>query len=186
MALALLVRRLPDQDSDLLEKASYVDSLIDRSIDAVHRISGDLRPAVLDFGLIAAIEWHAKEFEKQMGILCEVSSNVEEIDLDVDQATALFRIFQEALTNVSKHADASRVEVRLIRTIDHLRLEIADNGKGMAPVDRVKEKSFGLRGMKERALALGGQLTIDAAPFGGTVIVMNMPMSPEVALGEDY
>ncbi|HSY30337.1 MAG TPA: histidine kinase, partial [Burkholderiaceae bacterium] len=176
MALALLTRRLPTGDSTLLEKAGYVDSLVDRTIEAVHRISGDLRPGILDFGLVAAIDWQAKEFEKQLGIPCVFTSKEEEINLQPDQATALFRIFQEALTNIGKHAQAARVEVRLIRNQRDVQLEIEDNGQGMAASDRLKPKSFGIRGMAERVSALGGNLSINRAANGGTIVGISIPL----------
>lgn len=181
MALALLTRRLPTDDETLIEKANYLDSLIDRSIEAVHRIAGDLRPGVLDFGLVAAIDWQAKEFEKQVGIPCEFTSNRKEIDLNLDKATTLFRIFQEALTNIAKHARASRVVVRLSRTNRNVRLEVSDNGRGIAQADRMKPKSFGIRGMMERAAALGGNLSIGAGPEGGTLITIKIPLATERA-----
>ncbi len=176
MALALLTRRLPPDDPGLAEKGEYVDSLVDRTIEAVHRISGDLRPSVLDFGLVAAIDWQVKEFEKQLGIPCHFSSNKKDITLHVDQATALFRIFQEALTNIGKHAHATQVAVKLVRTSRGVRMEIADNGKGIAVADRLKPKSFGIRGMMERALALGGNLSVSAGANGGTVVSIKIPL----------
>jgi PAS domain S-box-containing protein len=176
MALALLTRRLPPEDPGLIEKAVYVDALVDRTIEAIHRIAGDLRPSILDFGLIAAIEWQAKEFEKQLGIPCEFISNKKEIALQADQATALFRIFQEALTNVGKHAQASRVTIKLMHSNRSVRLEISDNGKGIALTDRLKAKSFGIRGMMERANALGGNLTVTAAQDGGSVVSIKIPL----------
>lgn len=175
MALALLTRRLP-ADETLTEKAAYVDSLVDRTIETVHRISGDLRPSILDFGLVAAIDWQAREFEKQLGIPCDFSSNKKDIALHLDQATALFRIFQEALTNIAKHAHASKVAVKLVRTNRSVRLEITDNGKGIAPTDLLKRKSFGIRGMMERALALGGNLSVNAAASGGSVVSIKIPL----------
>lgn len=177
MALAMLTRRLPEADAGLLEKATYLDSLVDRSIETVHRIAGDLRPSILDFGLVAAIDWQAKEFEKQLGIPCEFTSNREEVNLHADQATALFRIFQETLTNIGKHAQASRVQVRLMRNKCNVQLEIEDNGQGMAPSDRMKPKSFGIRGMIERASALGGTLAINAGEAGGTVVAITIPLT---------
>ena len=177
MALALLKKRLPAGDATLLEKADYVDSLVDRTIEAVHRISVDLRPSVLDFGIVAAIDWQAKEFEKQFGIPCRVSSNKKEITLHPDQATALFRIFQEALTNIGKHASADQVTVKLACSNRSVRLEVADNGRGIASADRLKPKSFGIRGMIERAHALGGQLSIDNAEGGGTEVSVRIPLS---------
>jgi PAS domain S-box-containing protein len=171
MALAMLAARLP-HDQPLLDKATYLDGLVDRTIDAVHRISLDLRPSTLDLGLVAALEWQAREFEKQAGVACVFRSAEKEIDLEPDHASALFRIFQEALTNIAKHAGASRVTVTLRRQRQHLLLSISDNGRGIAPADRLKPHSFGLRGMSERARALGGTLTLSAAPGGGTMLAI--------------
>ncbi|MFL6673471.1 MAG: ATP-binding protein [Massilia sp.] len=170
MALAMLATRLPHEQPQLLDKAAYLDDLVDRTIDAVHRISLDLRPSTLDLGLVAALEWQAREFEQQAGVACVFRSADKEIDLDPDHATALFRIFQEALTNIAKHAGASRVTVSLRRQRAHLTLTITDNGRGIAPADRLKPHSFGLRGMSERARALGGKLTLSPAPGGGTML----------------
>ncbi|MNR96004.1 Oxygen sensor histidine kinase NreB [compost metagenome] len=176
MALALLTRRLPNKSPEVQEKADYVESLVDRTIETVHRIAGDLRPGILDFGLVAAIDWQSKEFEKQLGIPCEFVSNKADIDLDLDQATALFRIFQEALTNIAKHAQASLVNVHLVHTPQYVRLEIIDNGRGIELADRDKPKSFGIRGMVERSVAMGGSLSVSTAPKGGTVVAINVPL----------
>jgi PAS domain S-box-containing protein len=171
MALAMLAARLPDEPP-LRDKATYLDDLVDRTIDAVHRISLDLRPSTLDLGLVAALEWQAREFERQAGVACVFRCAHREIDLDPDHASALFRIFQEALTNIAKHAGATRVMVALRRQRQHLLLTIADNGRGIQPADRLKPHSFGLRGMSERARALGGTLTLSEAPGGGTMVAI--------------
>ncbi|GGC03499.1 hypothetical protein GCM10007205_10850 [Oxalicibacterium flavum] len=176
MALALLTRRLPADDGKLKEKADYVEQLVDRTIETVHRIAGDLRPGVLDFGLVAAIDWQAREFEKQSGLPCRFVSNKTEIDLDLDHATALFRIFQEALTNIAKHAQASRVEVTLSHDDRHVRLEVVDNGRGIQATDQEKSKSFGIRGMVERSIALGGSLSVSTSPRGGTIVAIHVPL----------
>jgi two-component system sensor histidine kinase UhpB len=176
MALAMLSARLPD-DASLAEKASYLDDLVDRTIDAVHRISLDLRPSTLDLGIVAALEWQAREFEKQMGIACYFRSAEKDVDLDPDHASALFRIFQEALTNIAKHAGATRVTVALRRQRQHLMLTICDNGRGIQPSDRLKPQSFGLRGMSERARALGGTLTLSPASGGGTMVVVKIQLT---------
>ncbi|MES2259162.1 MAG: ATP-binding protein [Pseudomonadota bacterium] len=185
MALAMLSSRLPPDDAALQEKAAYLDALVDRSIDAVHRISLDLRPSILDFGLVAALEWQVREFGTQAGIECRFSCSDQEIALDADRASALFRIVQEALTNIAKHAQATRVTVRLARTQRHLTLKISDNGRGMAQADRAKPASFGLRGMAERASALGGTLTLTRAPGGGTVVAIRIAraVAPSAHLG---
>jgi PAS domain S-box-containing protein len=176
MALALLTRRMPQEDASLKEKAAYVELLVDRTIETVHRIAGDLRPGILDFGLVAALDWQAREFEKQLGIPCRFSSNKPEIELSLDHATALFRIFQEALTNIAKHAKATLVQVQLVKTNRFVRLEINDNGVGINANDRAKPKSFGIRGMVERSTAMGGSLSVDTAPHGGTVVAIKVPL----------
>ena len=176
MSLALLARRLPPE-AQLGDKAEYLDSLVDRTIESVHRISGDLRPSILDFGLVAAIDWQATEFEKQTGIGCGFEANRKDIVLHPDQATALFRIFQEALTNISKHAQATQVRVELVRGTRNVRLQIADNGCGIATRDRMKPKSFGIRGMIERASALGGDLSVSSGPEGGSVVSVKVPLA---------
>jgi two-component system, NarL family, sensor histidine kinase UhpB len=177
MALALMRKRLAPENEEVLEKADYVDALVDRTIEAVHRISVDLRPSILDFGIVAAIQWQAREFEKQFSIPCTFSSSMSDIALHPDQATALFRIFQEALTNIGKHANASRVTVRLERIERGLRLEVTDDGCGIATPDRLKPQSFGIRGMIERASALGGYLSVCGAEGGGTAVTLKIPLS---------
>jgi len=181
MALAMLAARLPDNQPALLEKANYLDDLVDRTIEAVHRISLDLRPTMLDLGIVAALEWQAREFEKQMGIACVFRGADQDIQLDDDHATALFRIFQEALTNVAKHAGATRVSVTLRRQRAHLTLSISDNGRGILPADRLKPHSFGLRGMSERAKALGGTLALSAAPGAGTMVTIKIRLATPAA-----
>lgn len=179
MALAMLAARLPDKQPALLEKANYLDDLVDRTIEAVHRISLDLRPTMLDLGIVAALEWQAREFEKQMGIACIFRCPEKEIALDDDHATALFRIFQEALTNIAKHAHATRVTVRLRPQRAHLTLTISDNGRGINPGDRLKPHSFGLHGMSERAKAFGGTLALSSAPGGGTMVTIKTRLATE-------
>ncbi|MGI4841983.1 MAG: ATP-binding protein [Janthinobacterium lividum] len=179
MALAMLSARLPDDQPALLEKANYLDDLVDRTIEAVHRISLDLRPTMLDLGIVAALEWQAREFEKQMGIACIFRCQEKEILLDDDHATALFRIFQEALTNIAKHAHATRVTVQLRPQRAHLTLTICDNGRGIKPSDRFKPQSFGLHSMSERAKAFGGTLALSSAPGGGTMLTIKTRLATE-------
>lgn len=176
MALSMLARRLPANDSGLAEKAAYVDDLIDRTFDAVHRIAGDLRPSILDCGIVEALEWQAKEFEKLSGLPCSFLCTHSEIDLDSQQATAVYRIAQEALSNVSKHAAASQVTLELKRFPDSLRLRVLDDGRGITRADRSKPQSFGLRGMRERAQALGGDLSVLPAAEVGTELRFTLPL----------
>jgi two-component system sensor histidine kinase UhpB len=176
MALAMLARRLPAEPALLGEKAAYLDSLVDRTIDAVHRISRDLRPSTLDLGIVAALEWQASEFEQRTGIACRAEIDPD-VDLDDHQATALFRMFQEALTNIAKHAGATAVAVRLRCQDGALQLSICDNGRGVDALDRLKPESFGLRGMMERARALNGTLTLSVPPGGGTMVNILIPLA---------
>jgi len=177
MALTLLTTRLPAGNKALAEKAAYVDLLVDRTIESAHRIASDLRPGILDFGIVAALEWQTEEFEKQIGIPCVFSSNTKEIELHPDQATAIFRIFQEALTNIAKHANATKVNVQLALTRSSIHLKIIDNGKGISAAERLKPQSFGLRGMMERASFMGGKLSISPTPGGGNTITIKLPHS---------
>ena len=174
MALAMLTQCLPPEPPQWQQRATYLDALVDRSIDAVHRIVLDLRPCVLDFGIVAALEWQIKQFEIQTGVHCVLTSNQADIELDPDQASALFWMCQEALTNIAKHAKASRISVRLVRTRHHVSLKIADNGRGMGEADRAKPASFGIRGMIERAKALKGSVTLTANAVGGTTVTIKI------------
>jgi len=178
MALAMLARRLPADLPQLADKAAYVDALVDRTIEAVHRISLDLRPSMLDFGIVAALEWQVREFEKQMGFSCSFTANQKEIDLSADHAIALFRIFQEALNNIAKHANATRVTVALQRLRGHVALTVTDNGVGLHSDDRHKPGSFGLRGMSERARGLGGTMALSRARGGGTIVTIDIKLTP--------
>jgi two-component system sensor histidine kinase UhpB len=175
LALAALMKHLPHGDAAQLE-VSYVDALVDRSIGAMQRIASDLRPGILDFGLVAAIGWQAEEFEKQHGITCTFLANRDALALDADTSTALFRIFQEAISNVARHARASQVSVRLLTGANSLRMEISDNGCGIAADDHLKPKSFGIRGMTERVKSLGGEMSIEALPNGGSSVKLRIPL----------
>lgn len=182
MALSMLVRKLPGDAPVLTEKAEYVDALVDRTIEAIHQISLDLRPSMLDLGLVPALEWQCGEFEKQNdGIRCRFVTTVRDPRLSLDHATAVFRMVQEALTNIAKHARATEVVVQLLALEGGLELTITDNGVGIAPEDRQKPQSFGLRGMAERAQALGGTCSVADATGGGTVVAINIPFTGPVS-----
>ena len=178
-----LGRHLSDDDSVLLEKIRTIDQLVDRTIDSIRRMSRDLRPGIMDFGIVAAIEWEAGEFSKRLGIPCEVAWTQEDIELEQDAAVAVFRIFQEALTNIAKHGRASHVWVRLDanaadgQSQGQLELEVRDNGRGIAPSDTAKFNSFGIRGMIERAGLLDGKLTVSGAPGEGTTVRLSIPLA---------
>ena len=181
MDLAWLERRLSTLDSpvspEVRGRMSGMSDLIDETIRQVRRISAELRPGVLDhLGLLAALEWQAKEFEKRMGTACVISSNVDNIELARDASTGVFRIFQEALTNVARHAAATRVEVKLDRRGDRLSLIIVDNGKGIREGAAKSPTSLGLLGIRERARRLGGEVEVAAGQAGGTMVSLALPL----------
>ena len=177
MDLTWLRRRLSKNQKSLISKTESMLKLVDSAIGSVRRIASDLRPGVLDdLGLIAAIEWQTQDFENRTGITSVFSSNLEEIELDRDRSTAVFRIFQEALTNVSRHADATRAKINLEAGADALILGIEDNGKGIKESEISHPKSLGLLGMKERALVFGGEVIIRGTAGKGTTVTVTIPM----------
>ena len=129
-----------------------------------------------DLGLAAAIEWQAEEFQKRTGIECVVSLRSEETVLNRDQSTTLFRIFQETLTNVIRHARATKVEARLEEQNGIIVLEITDNGRGITAAEISDAKSFGLIGMRERVEFLDGEIAILGSPGKGTSIKVTLPL----------
>lgn len=166
----------------LNEKVSQVLAQIDTSIKAVRVIINNLRPAVLDLGLHAAIEWQLTEFERRTGIACEldVDDAQSERILDDSRATALFRILQESLSNVARHAQASMVHISLRRAGNKIIMLIADNGIGLYPACRRKPNSFGLLGIGERIGSLGGDFTVDSKEGEGTVLRISIPVEQAV------
>jgi signal transduction histidine kinase len=151
--------------------------LIDEAIQTVKRISTELRPGVLDdLGLSAAIEWAGQEFEKRTEIKLEFTSRPKDIILDGDRSTAIFRIFQEALTNIVRHANATKARISLKQDGDRVVLRIRDNGKGIDKKQLSDPKAFGLIGMRERAMSKGGDVKISATPGGGTTIIVSIPL----------
>ncbi len=169
---ALLASKLP---AELSAKARSIENLLDQAMSTASRVARQLRPGILkEFGLPAAIECQAEDFAHSTGIACKAQCD-EGIELDPDTALALFRIVQEALTNVAKHASASVVFVRLKRETGNIALEIRDNGRGISEHDMEKPRSFGLRGIRERVQSLNGSFYIGTAEQGGTLLVLRVP-----------
>ena len=181
--LSSLVRELPAKLEQPTKRASSIFKLVDETIQAVRRISSELRPGILDdLGLVATIEWAGEEFEARTGTKCRLDLPREDIAIDPERATAIFRIFQETLTNVARHAEASEVKVRLAKEGGDLTLEVRDNGKGLAEERLSSGRSLGILGMRERALLLGGELAIRGAPGKGTTVRVRIPqMTPDKA-----
>jgi len=186
MDLYWLANRVPKQLRAVREKTKTMSAHIDTTIQTVRRISTELRPGILDdLGLVAAIEWQAAEFQKRTGVKCEVTSELNEPILDEELNTAFFRIFQESLTNVVRHANALRVDVRLWEHQGNLFMEIKDNGRGISEAEVSNTKSLGLLGMRERAALLRGELTVSGVSGEGTTVRVRIPRQQPVITGSD-
>jgi PAS domain S-box-containing protein len=177
MDLSWLDKKLPEEQSNLLKKTKSMSQLIDSTIQTVQRLSAELRPGLLDdIGLLAAMEWQAEEFQKRTGIACELSLGSQEIDLDQERSTAIFRIFQETLTNISRHASATKAIVNLAKKGAQLELTIKDNGKGITSEEISDPKSLGLIGIQERVHFLGGDIDIKGVRNKGTTVTVSIPL----------
>jgi PAS domain S-box-containing protein len=183
--LSTIAQQLPPGRLDLVTEAGSVEALLDQAMDTSRRISRRLRPAILDYGIVAALDWQARDFSKRTGIACQLVADTEDIELEPERATAVFRIAQESLTNVARHADAAHVSFELTTGPgERITLRIADDGRGITKRDLAKIGSFGIRSMRERAEFLGGELTIGAAPEGGAEVklsIMGTRAAPEPA-----
>jgi signal transduction histidine kinase len=159
------------------EKLASTNKLIGNTVETVRRIASELRPKLLDdLGLITAIEWQAQQVKQRAGLDFAFDSQVEEIDLGQEKATAVFRIFQEVLTNVLRHANASRVEVKIKVADDSFVLKVKDNGRGITRTEQTKKKSLGLLGMRERASLVGGSVAIMGQEGKGTTVIVRVPI----------
>lgn len=184
MDLAWVSGHLPRNDRVLQPKLKAMSCGIDATINTVRRISTELRPGILDsLGLVAAIEWQAAEFQKRTGIQCVATSEVSETLWDQDITTAFFRIFQETLTNIIRHANATRVDVHLAADARGcLVLTVQDNGRGITRAEANNTRSIGLIGMRERAALVGGEISFHGAPGKGTTVTVRIPL-PTVTEG---
>jgi PAS domain S-box-containing protein len=171
-----LSNQLRTTDSRRRKRLKDMGLLLDGLVSSVRRIGTELRPGILDdLGLTAAIEWQLQEVRKRTGLAYALRLPEEDIALDQARATSMFRIFQEALTNVLRHASARKVAVRLVPQPDALVLEVADDGKGITPDQLADHGSLGLLGMRERAHLLGGEVSIQGQSGEGTVVTLRMP-----------
>ena len=161
----------------LISKIDFLSTLADGTAKRVRRLCTELRPPILDdLGLPAAVEWQAREFQARTNIQCHVNPDDTASDLKNEPATAVFRIFQEILTNVARHAGATRVEVVLKEDDENLMLQVTDNGKGIPDHKLAGGGSLGLLGMRERASLLGGRLAIHGSPGRGTSVNVSIPL----------
>ena len=177
MELSMSKRQLEPNQTTVSDKLSSASAQVDETIQIVRRIATGLRPGILDdFGLEAAVEWQLQEFEKLTDIQWQLTAHMDETKLDEEMATAAFRILQEALTNVARHAQATQVQVTLATDDAYFTLEVTDNGRGLREEDLRNLKSLGLLGMRERAGQLNGTVETRGAPGQGTTVELTLPL----------
>lgn len=183
MDISLLNHKLLESSAILPRKMLYeeiksMSKKVDSTIKSVRKIVTELRPEVLDhLGLKSAIEWQAQEFQARSGIDCKLDPHMESIEMDDrDGETAIFRILQEALTNIARHSGATKVEIFLKKQNGEITMEVRDNGRGISEADLTKSRSFGLLGMRERALFLGGDVEVKGSPGFGTSVKVQIPV----------
>ena len=174
--LGWLNENLGEPATEVARKLYSMQALLDGTVAAARRIAADLRPLMLDdLGLTAAADWLVQNFTTRTGIACELVLGEGELDLPDPYATTVFRVLQECLTNVAKHAQASQVEVTLERSAADVLLTVRDNGLGFAPEKPRNSGSFGLIGLRERAYLVGGEVAIESAPGHGTRVALRVP-----------
>ncbi|SFT50512.1 AAA family ATPase [Paraburkholderia aspalathi] len=179
MGASVLAMRFGDGHPQLVEQVRALTSLVDTTMQVVRGVIASLRPAALDAGIVAALEWLAAEFNRNPCTVCRLHLQDETLVLSEDRAIVLFRVVQEALTNVARHAAATQVTITLERTPDACLLEVRDDGKGFDPLE-IRKRSFGLAGMGERVLMLGGQIDLVSSPGNGTTIKVCLPFNKGV------
>jgi len=180
MDLSWLRERLPQDDPALEAKAQQMNEVLDQTVGSVRRIAADLRPLMLDdLGLTDAAGWLVEDFARRSGVECRIDlPPAEQLDaLGRDTAIAVYRVLQEALTNIARHSGAKRAWAMLEAGADALLLEIEDDGRGISAEDLTKSRSLGLKGMRERVLYLGGELEVSRAPRGGTRVRARVPLA---------
>ena len=177
-ALKMVIARLRKHAGNAHIKSDLDEmrSLADAATRATQNIIHELRPGILDQGLVAAIEWEAREFQRRTGVACNFRSNRDKLDVPKGQGVAVYRICQEALTNVAKHAEARVVEIQLHRDGNGLTVEVTDDGRGFDPARVPAPDSFGLVGMRERARAYGGWVELNSTAGRGTTVMLSLPL----------
>ncbi|MFQ5757672.1 MAG: PAS domain S-box protein [Acidiferrobacterales bacterium] len=180
MDFSWLMDRMPKSCEAVAERWQSMDTLLDSALASARQLSAHLRPALLDdLGLEAAIEWQGREFARRAGCQIDVHINIGTLRFERNRETALFRILQETLTNIARHASARNVEINLIAEKDEMILEVKDDGRGITHAEITNTQSLGLIGMHERAGALGGQVQIRPLAAGGTQVTAIMPLVVE-------
>ena len=161
---------------DIHNRINGMTGLIETTINTVRRIASELRPGVLDdLGLVAAVEWQIEPFQMRSGLKCHWTNEAGDVELSREKATAVFRILQEILTNVLRHARAANLYVKLGRSQNYFEMEVRDDGRGITESQMLNSRSLGLLGMKERALLVGGEVSITGKEDGGTTVLVRVP-----------
>lgn len=175
--MSWLATKVARSNTVVQNKVKTMVDHIDETIQTVRRIATELRPGILDsLGLVAALEWQANEFTSRSGAACHVTASVDDSSLSQQITTVFFRIYQEALTNIIRHAGASRVDVHLSEEGNTLTLIVKDNGRGISEEEIVNTRSIGLVGMRERAMLIGGEVSLHGAPGQGTSMILRVPL----------
>src|SRR5258706_5152083 len=170
--------KTPSQSAELTKRIERMHELTDAAVNAVRKIASELRPIALDeLGLSDAIEFQARQFQERTGMIVHCDCDQESVDLTGEQSTAVFRIFQEALTNILRHAQATTVQIQLHKENGAAVLTISDNGRGITDEEKSGQRTLGLLGMRERAHLIGGTININGSDGEGTVITVRIPIS---------
>jgi signal transduction histidine kinase len=186
MDAAWLTKKINANETEQRERLTSMIALIDDTVKTVRRISSDLRPGILDdLGLIAALEWQCSEFERRTDIRCTFSSDRTEVFLEKNCTIGIFRIYQESLTNVLRHSQATTLTTEISLSDEYFNISIKDNGVGFDLTEAKNKKTFGLTGMKERARMSNCILIIDSKKGVGTSVILNIPKS-QLKLKPEY
>jgi signal transduction histidine kinase len=172
--------RFGNLDPALSAKVLGMRTLVDNAIQGVRNVASNLRPLAMDMGIYLALEWLCQDFTKRTGVACILDAKDKDVWLDDARAIVVFRIVQESLTNISRYAEATQVWVNVGLDESLLGVEVQDDGKGFDPMAADAKKTFGLLGMRERALALGGRLDVVSAPGQGTTVSLSVPIERRI------
>jgi len=178
MDISWLARKLSSTDTEVKNRIESLLEIVDNMVRTIRKISSELRPSMLDdLGLVPALEWHSQEFERRTGIKTVFTSDLSDLNLSPAVATSLFRIYQESLTNVARHSEATCVDAALKMEKQNILMSINDNGKGFTVTGIESKKTLGILGMRERALMMGGEYKISSTPGKGTQIEVVVPVN---------
>jgi PAS domain S-box-containing protein len=179
MRASVLAMQFGKELPELVGQAQTLTAMVDHTMRVVRGVIASLRPAALDAGIVAALEWLTAEFNRNSRTVCSLRLQDRNLTLSEDRAIVLFRLVQEALTNVARHAAANQVTITLAQTPDAYLLEVRDDGRGFDPL-AIRKRSFGLAGMEERVIMLGGQIAVVSSPGNGTAIKVSLPVHKDV------